>query len=740
MKGALFSADFVKDQNGNIRLLELNTDTGITPALLNHIDFNGFFNILESFNITQLDVIYKQNIHINFVYRLEEYVQSNVNFITTFNKHEEPAVSIFPTPIEDADNKFILRLVYDETTIFDSYYCKQNDKLYKIFSDNSDLNSVAEFCLKKDGETINNIRFETNSESIPDLAVKNINNIHESIKFYKVGGVEPVNDNFLNFLNDIGDDKLITNYYETLDSQHQKSYRSFNIIYGPDLSVFNLTTVEVSSMLEKPSSITFDESKVINEIDEKHYYEFATNYPNPTKTTTYKGGVFEEELILDEFGLPVLISETVVGNYYKSLIVSGSPNTDDPAIYSEWFHPGSIPPETIETTSQLVNKVSENLQQKIINNITTEDESSFRAHSLQSILVYDTIKNGFLYKLIFDIEPGVDKLLKLDSSLINVASNYIEILDDSHKVYILDMEDVDTFILHNSQINVNVITHNACFPAGTKILLENGEYETIEKIKKDDILLSYNTENNKFESGSVGKIESSIQNTLIEIKTSGGESLKSTIGHTIYTTKGWKLAKNLVVGDELLNKKEEIVKITSLNVIKEDILVYHILNVNNTHNYFADDILVHNKSIGYSCFTYNTPVKMWDGTTRAIGEIRVGDYVLSYKDGDYVKGRVTDKLIHPTNEVVEVVKYKEMISDRFHPFYKNGEWNPICEANNVELDVQYVDNFYNLEIDGDLLFESDHNFIVEDLIVSGLGDNKLLNNTFKRQPELLITN
>jgi hypothetical protein len=74
-----------------------------------------------------------------------------------------------------------------------------------------------------------------------------------------------------------------------------------------------------------------------------------------------------------------------------------------------------------------------------------------------------------------------------------------------------------------------------------------------------------------------------------------------------------------------------------------------------------------------------------------------------------------------------------MVSDRFHPFYYNGEWKPICEAPGVELGIQYVDNFYNLEIDGNLLFESEHNFIVEDFIVSGLGDNELLNKTFKRQ-------
>lgn len=733
MKGTLFSADFVKDSNDNLRLLELNTDTGITSSMLNHVDFIGFFNLLESLNVNQLDVIYKEDVHVNFISKLEEYLISNVSFITVFNKHEEPSTSIFPVSIEDEENKFILRLVYDESTIFDSIYCKQNDKLYEIFENNNDLNSVAEFYLKKNNEIINNIRFETNSSLIPDLAVKNIDNIHESIKFYKVGGVESINDNFLSFLNNIGDNKLITNYYETLNSQYQKSYRSFNIIYGPNLTIFNLTTVEVPSMLDKPLSITIDESKVINEIDEKHYYEFATNHPNPIKNTTYRGGVFEEELILDEFGLPILISETVVGNRYKSLILSGSPNTDNQTIYSQWFHAGAIPPETIETTSELINKVSENVQQKIINNITTEDSSSFRANPLQSIVVYDSIKNGFRYKLIYNIEPGVDKLLKLDSSLVDVKSNYFEILDDSHKVYILDMEDVDTFILHNSQINVNVITHNACFPAGTKILLESGEYKTIEKIKKDDVLLSYNTETNKFESGSVGKIESSIQNTIIEIKTSNGELLKSTIGHTIYTTKGWKLAKNLIVGDELLNINEEIVKITSLNVVKEDTLVYHILNVNQTHNYFAENILVHNYSLVYlACFTEGTKITLSNGDYKNIEDVLIGDEVLTYNEKTklHETGIVGDIKIHNVDSVIDLIfdDINTITTTPEHPFFvKNKGWvkvknlkvNDVCLTDNntdsILTDIKIYKNeckVYNL-----LNVSKNHNFFANKILV-----------------------
>ena len=42
MKGTVFSADFVKDSNGNLRLLELNTDTGFIGQELVNFDFSGF--------------------------------------------------------------------------------------------------------------------------------------------------------------------------------------------------------------------------------------------------------------------------------------------------------------------------------------------------------------------------------------------------------------------------------------------------------------------------------------------------------------------------------------------------------------------------------------------------------------------------------------------------------------------------------------------------------------------------
>ena len=50
MKATLFSADFVKDANGGVRLLELNTDTGVTETALGKISYTALNNYITSNN------------------------------------------------------------------------------------------------------------------------------------------------------------------------------------------------------------------------------------------------------------------------------------------------------------------------------------------------------------------------------------------------------------------------------------------------------------------------------------------------------------------------------------------------------------------------------------------------------------------------------------------------------------------------------------------------------------------
>ena len=58
MKGTLFSADLVQNSSGDLKLLEVNTDTAF--ASTSSLDYTEFKNIITNNSIDTIDVIFKK--------------------------------------------------------------------------------------------------------------------------------------------------------------------------------------------------------------------------------------------------------------------------------------------------------------------------------------------------------------------------------------------------------------------------------------------------------------------------------------------------------------------------------------------------------------------------------------------------------------------------------------------------------------------------------------------------------
>jgi hypothetical protein len=756
MKGTLFSADFVKDSNGNLRLLELNTDTGFIIQELQNFDFSHFNQILVDNNISEIDIIYKPDIHRHFVSQFSSSISSGV----TVNLHKEDTNTIYPTTIADASNKFILRLAYDESALFDSEYCKNRLNVFNLFTDNSINDYCVGYYHSSSLGVKNTLTKEINPNNIPDATIKDVDEGHNPIDFFKIGSQnenESVEDRWDNFISEnVGDDKLIEQYHfhssSVDENNHITSYRFFGIVYGSNLEVIPLHSYKISSIFDLPTDLTSEiiSNNYTNKIPDYHYYEFTTNlFKNDS------AGILSTHEILTDENTYKPISEFVVGDYVKSYYIYGS--SEEKSDTDNWNFPtNTLPSGSYLTSSIVVYKKLENLKYNSMFELKV-DSDSFFCGTEKSFLVYDSGSDVGSFKQIHNINPELDYLYDTDGNLIDIDELNFYVSTDNNLVYVeLDVEDTDTYIINGSTSINSIVSHNSpCFVAGTQILLENGLTKNIEDVVVGDYVVSFDLKNNESKVSKVLNIFSKKIDKIVEYEFSDRSTLRATLDHAIYVTnKGWcnylgepeqyndfliegtkpvkKLEVEKIQIGDILKLHNGDVKLININVIEESTLVYNLSEIEKYHTYFANNILVHNYRAPV-CFTYETPVKMWNGSVKKIGEIIKGDEVLSYKNGEYVRGVVTDKLTHPTNDIVEVVKCKGMISDRLHPFYDNGEWKPICEANGVEFGVQYVDNFYNLEIDGDVLFESEHNFIVEDFIVSGLGDNELLNTTFKRQ-------
>jgi hypothetical protein len=747
MKGTLFSADFVKDSNGNLRLLELNTDTGIVENELSNLDLVDFCNILQTNDITEIDIIYKPLIHSKIVSHISDYVTENCQFIANINLHDENINTIYPTSIEDSNDKFILRMAYDESALFDSEYCKNRLNVYNLFTENSITdNCVAYYHSSSIGE-FNTLTREINPSNIPDATLKDIDESFNPIDFFKINTESgTIEENWNNFLiQNSGEDKLIEQYHfhtSSLDTDNQiTSVRFLGIVYGSNLDLIELASFKKSSVFELPSSINLNSET--NKVEDYHFYEFVTNM-----FKSDSAGILSKHEVLMEDDTWKEISEIQVGETVKSYYISSSLQYESDLNSLKATYDGNqFPSGSYITSSVVVFKDSKNLKYNSMLEIVVDGDSLFAGID-KGYLIYDSVTDKSSFKISVQLNPETDYLYDLNGNLVKIDEVNFYVSSENELSFIeLDVEDTDTYIINGSTAFNSLVTHNApCFVEGTPILLEDGTYVNIENVKVGDRVLSFDFKNNESVGTIVLNIFSKKVDKVVKYKFESGKELIATEDHPIYVIgKGWtsysdSLSNTLYSLEEPVKKIEigDVIKLynqtdvlADTEILEGEYTVYNLSEVEKYHNYYANDVLSHNRAP--VCFTFDTKVTMEDGSFKNIGEIEIGDYVLSYNDGKYVRGVVTDKIPHLTNDVVEVVKYKGMISDRLHPFYDNGEWKPICEANGIEFDTQYVDTFYNLEIDGNLLFESEHNFIVEDFIVSGLGDNELLNKTFKRQ-------
>ena len=139
---------------------------------------------------------------------------------------------------------------------------------------------------------------------------------------------------------------------------------------------------------------------------------------------------------------------------------------------------------------------------------------------------------------------------------------------------------------------------------------------------------------------------------------------------------------------------------------------------------------------GYGCFVKGTKIIMWNGNEKNIEDVVAGDFIASFDESNdsYAIGIVTESLIHPINMVIDTAVVGDKLKGSLdHPIYINGKWAEICESEaDFESVTEYIDNYYNLEIDGFAVFGSFHNYIADGYIVSGLGDNEVLNDIFQR--------
>tara|TARA_B100001057_G_scaffold82991_1_gene78579 strand:- start:2690 stop:4954 length:2265 start_codon:yes stop_codon:yes gene_type:complete len=283
-----------------------------------------------------------------------------------------------------------------------------------------------------------------------------------------------------------------------------------------------------------------------------------------------------------------------------------------------------------------------------------------------------------------DISVG-DYFLNSDGSELEITSKTDVLSDETF--YGLNVEDIDTYF------QSNILVHNIppfCFVEGTPITMGDGTTKAIELIEVGDEIKNYDFDTKEIKVGKVLSIDTPTHADIIEISF-GDKKTKNTFDHPYWIVgKGWSSYKpqwtekrynikseQLEVGDKCLELQGNKIVETNITDIQEDInpVQTYSLGVETHKNYFANDMLVHNK--GSFCFTYETMITLADGTYQPICKIRPNDMIKTY---DVETGKLQNSKVLETVKVLHdnMVTYKfndntkiEATDD--HPFYIVGD-------------------------------------------------------------------
>jgi len=127
-----------------------------------------------------------------------------------------------------------------------------------------------------------------------------------------------------------------------------------------------------------------------------------------------------------------------------------------------------------------------------------------------------------------------------------------------------------------------------CFTAGTKVMTDHGE-KPIEEIEKGDSVLAKN------------EVTGEIAYKEVEwlYRRQVDETYNIYVGNVVITTtdehpfwingQGWVRAKDLVIGDELVDSNGSYLKIKDIKIKKENVIVYN-FKVKDFHSYFVSNL------------------------------------------------------------------------------------------------------------------------------------------------------
>lgn len=460
MKAVVIATDYVKDTNGEFKVLELNTQTHILfKDVTNYLDLDGLDQFVSDNGITNIELILPKirsnrtidventetgsaGVSIDMAIR-NQYVSSSVNVVT----HYTAANSITIPDIEDNDTTLIIRVSYDSTALIDSVYCADNFEFLKLMHD-TDINSIPKTFINNTELGFDSIGdIVRDNGEYPNYIIKQrfpTSNYEQYPKVLKINNLDELNSIKSNLLPNTLLQEYVFNPNDVFEGK-LKTYRVISMVYGSELDILDLShPFEHTNPCAFGETVDFDINnelalwerpcylqKIINTNEEKFRYDFDS----------------ESKIFMPDGSL-INVDELVSGSIVKTLNFVDMPTTEDSIAEQMWSQSFDSLSGSLEVTTTSVIKAESKDRMVWLKTIELSngsifsdvdnskcvskigEQSEYRFNRIELVELNDSI-------LLFNTQTNTIE----EATVLNIEYSY-ELMD----VYSLNVEPIDALL------------------------------------------------------------------------------------------------------------------------------------------------------------------------------------------------------------------------------------------------------------------------------------------------------
>jgi hypothetical protein len=482
MKAVILGTDLLKDSNGNLRIIETNTNVDVHNKIVPQLDWVSFKQFLIDNSINTLHFIYTDGnliptnkdgrftTNLNDVSLKDKMEEIMGELNGSFNSHRVAHNSITVPYIEDGDNTLIIRTSYDTTAVVDEEYTKDKVNFHRLIKDKPYSPNIF---------YSSNIDTNLNIDQLTDLHVTDgdtpnyivkprypSTNIVTYPKFYKITSLE----NLQTLKDSLTESEHIEEYHthpDNIVNEKMGVIRSLDILYGGTLSCLHLGSYIMTSQIRNDEwSTEYDSEGLMTQASRVLW---MSKMPN---TLGHNYILDEDTKILNGEGGLVLPSEILENDSLKTLLLPWVPTddvlTDGIANFIVGVNSSNFADDVANFTisSTVVEEIRGIQKESLMIRVTLENGLTYEDLPGSTMIVeeFDTLRTTYALTNTFRINDSIVFYDYINNTLSKSKITNLGVVYVNRMIFDINVEQSDVFLpVLDETLGLAFIQHNPCY-------------------------------------------------------------------------------------------------------------------------------------------------------------------------------------------------------------------------------------------------------------------------------------